>query len=111
VARARARQHPADAIPVLEQETLRAIEGAKRSAYRAAAEPAKELRGLSAWHFPVGCQLLLYGAWEAIPYAGGRKFRMLKASKWDAEHPDLQVCRAWEGGVSCCSKIGSRAAR
>jgi len=45
VARARAGQHPADAIPVLEQETLRAIEGAKRSAYHAAAELAKELRG------------------------------------------------------------------
>ncbi len=45
MARARARQHPADAIPVLEQEILRAIEGAKRSAYRAAAELAKELRG------------------------------------------------------------------
>lgn len=38
-------QHPADAIPVLEQETLRAIEGAKRSAYHAAAGLAKELRG------------------------------------------------------------------
>jgi hypothetical protein len=45
VARARARQHPADAIPVLEREILHAIEGAKRSAYRAAAELAKELRG------------------------------------------------------------------
>ena len=45
VARARAGQHPADAIPVLEQETLRAIEGANRSAYRAAAKLAKELRG------------------------------------------------------------------
>jgi hypothetical protein len=45
VARARARQHPADAIPVLEQEILYTIEGAKRSAYRAAAELAKELRG------------------------------------------------------------------
>ena len=45
VARARARQHPADAIPVLEQEILHTIEGAKRSAYRAAAELAKELRG------------------------------------------------------------------
>ena len=45
VARARAGQHPADAIPVLEQEILHTIEGAKRSAYRAAAELAKELRG------------------------------------------------------------------
>ena len=45
VARARATQHPADAIPVLEQEILHTIEGAKRSAYRAAAELAKELRG------------------------------------------------------------------
>jgi hypothetical protein len=45
VARARAGQHPADAIPVLEQETLRAIEGANRSAYHAAAKLAKELRG------------------------------------------------------------------
>ena len=45
VARARAGQHPADAIPILEQEILSAIEGAKRSAYRAAAELAKELRG------------------------------------------------------------------
>jgi hypothetical protein len=59
VARARARQHPADAIPVLEQEIFHTIKGAKRSAYRAAAELAKELRGLSAWHFPVGCQLPL----------------------------------------------------
>jgi hypothetical protein len=45
VARARAGQHPADAIPVLEREILHTIEGAKRSAYRAAAELAKELRG------------------------------------------------------------------
>ena len=45
VARARAGEHPADAIPVLEQETLRAIEGANRSAYHAAAKLAKELRG------------------------------------------------------------------
>jgi uncharacterized Zn finger protein len=45
VARARAGQHPADAIPVLHQEILNAIGGAKRSAYHAAAELAKELRG------------------------------------------------------------------
>jgi hypothetical protein len=45
VARARAGQHPADVIPVLEQEILRAIEGANRSAYHAAAKLAKELRG------------------------------------------------------------------
>jgi hypothetical protein len=27
-------------------------------------------KAISAWHFQVGCQLPLYGAWEAIPYAG-----------------------------------------
>ena len=45
VARARAAQHPADAIPILQQEILSAIEGAKRSAYHVAAKLAKELHG------------------------------------------------------------------
>jgi hypothetical protein len=45
VARARAGRHPGEAIPVLEQEILHVIEGAKRSAYHVAAELAKELRG------------------------------------------------------------------
>jgi hypothetical protein len=27
-------------------------------------------KAISAWPFQVGCQLLLYGAWEAITYAG-----------------------------------------
>jgi hypothetical protein len=38
-------------------------------------------KAISAWHFQVGCQLPLYGAWEAIPIPVRRKFRMLKASK------------------------------
>ncbi len=45
VARARAGQHPADAISVLQQEILRAIKGAKRPAYHVAAELGQELRG------------------------------------------------------------------
>ncbi|HUY47640.1 MAG TPA: hypothetical protein VMV92_18230 [Streptosporangiaceae bacterium] len=38
-------QHPADAIPILQQEILHVIEGAKRSAYHVGADLAKELRG------------------------------------------------------------------
>jgi uncharacterized Zn finger protein len=45
LARARAQEHPADAVPVLQKEILRAIEGAKRSAYNAGATLADELRG------------------------------------------------------------------
>jgi hypothetical protein len=45
VARARAEEHPADAIPVVQREILSTIDGAKRPAYHAAAELAKELRG------------------------------------------------------------------
>lgn len=46
--------------------------------HRGAAKSAAT-KAISAWHFQAGCQLPLYGAWEAIPYAGASKFRMLKA--------------------------------
>jgi hypothetical protein len=45
LARARAKEHPTDAMPILEREVLRTIEGAKRPAYQAAAKLAKELAG------------------------------------------------------------------
>jgi hypothetical protein len=45
VARARAKTHPADAMPVLRREVLAAIEGANRGAYQVGAGLAKELRG------------------------------------------------------------------
>jgi uncharacterized Zn finger protein len=45
VAGACAGQHPADAIPIFQKEILNAVQGAKRSAYHAAAELAKELCG------------------------------------------------------------------
>ena len=38
---------------------------------------------ISAWHFQVGCQLPLYDAWEAIPYAGAPKIQ-------DAEGPEMR---------------------
>ena len=45
LARARAERHPADAIPVLQEEILYTVEGGKRSAYQCAAKLATELRG------------------------------------------------------------------
>jgi hypothetical protein len=45
LARARAKRHPADAMPILRREVLTAIDGGKRPAYHAAALLAKELRG------------------------------------------------------------------
>lgn len=45
LARARAEQHPADAMPILRREVLTAIDGGKRPAYHHAAKLAKELRG------------------------------------------------------------------
>jgi hypothetical protein len=45
LARSRAEQHPADAMPILRREVLTAIDGGKRPAYHTAAKLAKELRG------------------------------------------------------------------
>ncbi|MDQ7903538.1 hypothetical protein RB614_03295 [Phytohabitans sp. ZYX-F-186] len=45
LARARGRQDPGDAMPILRREVLTAIDGGKRPAYHQAAKLAKELRG------------------------------------------------------------------
>lgn len=44
LARRRAEQHPADAIPILQREILAAVDGAQRAHYRTAAGLAGELR-------------------------------------------------------------------
>lgn len=45
LARARAHDHPADAIPILQREVLLTIQAAKRPAYRVGAQLSKELQG------------------------------------------------------------------